>query len=63
MDPVEVVKRATPRPRRALSGKVGLVRPPGNEGVPQEGGAARQAMAGVPVTARQVAKRSWRVSR
>ena len=47
----------------ALSGKVGLVGLPGNEGVLNEGGAASQAMAGVPVTARQVAKRSARVAR
>jgi len=46
-----------------LSDKVGLVGLPGHEGVPKVGGAAVQAMAEVPVTARQVAKRSVLVSR
>jgi hypothetical protein len=49
--------------RRTLSGNV---EPTGwlvDEDALKEGSAARQAMAGVPLTARQTARRSWRVSR
>ncbi len=45
---------------RVLSTKVGRAGQLGNEGVLKQGGAAGQAMAEVPVTARQVAKRSSR---
>ena len=46
-----------------LSGKVESAGRSANEGALKEGSAARQAIAGVPVTARQVAKRSALVSR
>ena len=44
----------------ALSGKVESVGWPAKEGVLKEGSAAHQAMVGVPVSARQAAKRSAR---
>ncbi len=45
---------------RVLSTRVGQAGQLGNEGVLKQGGAAGQAMDGVPVTARQVAQRSSR---
>jgi hypothetical protein len=50
-------------PATVLSRKLGLAGRQGDEDVPKEDGAAGQARAGVPATARQVAKRSalvWR---
>ncbi len=46
--------------RSVLSGNVESAGGAANEGAMKEGSAARQALAGVPVTARQVAKRSSR---
>ncbi len=48
---------------RVLSGKAEMVGALANKSVLEEGGTARQALAGVPVTARQVAQRAARAAR
>jgi hypothetical protein len=58
--PPEIIAHAV---WRVLSGKVEMPEPPENRGMLRGGGVARQAIAGAAVTARQVAKRSSRVSR